>query len=367
MIKRIFSLFLLFVLWCGIAHSAEFGSVRAEGMGGAFAAVDGDSGAVYHNPAGIAGITIPEVSVNAGYFRDASWDGSIVGMIYAWPWRILGASTLALHRDTQMGGSDYTRQAGMTFAWSQDEEKGQLRWGATFKWREDTRRWMQSGLVDLGLQKEWKEEKLTLGLCVTNLLSDDQDAAGLIPSCGILYRAPVGNIVADINWRTDGPYLRCGLEHSFYNDLLVLRGGYMGAPEALFTLGASSYFRPFGFDVSFSWPAASMSGTGYFRLAAQYRFGGERFSERFMERKTHLEEMERLKKAYTVEKVKRVQEEAGYRFPLKHKAVPGDTLRALAQKYYGNGNKWQLIYNVNIDRVERGQPRIGEELLIPAP
>lgn len=49
----------------------------------------------------------------------------------------------------------------------------------------------------------------------------------------------------------------------------------------------------------------------------------------------------------------------------KHKVAAGDSLRGLAQTYYGDANKWQVIYEANEDKIIRGVPREGEELTIP--
>ena len=49
----------------------------------------------------------------------------------------------------------------------------------------------------------------------------------------------------------------------------------------------------------------------------------------------------------------------------RHKVVKGDTLRNLAETYYGDPNKWEVIYEANENRITRGTPKEGEELLIP--
>lgn len=54
-------------------------------------------------------------------------------------------------------------------------------------------------------------------------------------------------------------------------------------------------------------------------------------------------------------------------FPLRHSVRPGDTLRRLADLYYGDGSLWEQIYDFNADKVERGLPIEGTTLLIPAP
>ncbi len=52
--------------------------------------------------------------------------------------------------------------------------------------------------------------------------------------------------------------------------------------------------------------------------------------------------------------------------PLRtHVVKDGETLQALAQKYYGNSNEWQKIYSRNKDKIIRGVPAPGAELVIP--
>ncbi len=49
----------------------------------------------------------------------------------------------------------------------------------------------------------------------------------------------------------------------------------------------------------------------------------------------------------------------------KHKVKIGDSLRGLAEQYYGDPNKWQVIYDANENKVIRGVPKEGEVLTIP--
>jgi len=55
------------------------------------------------------------------------------------------------------------------------------------------------------------------------------------------------------------------------------------------------------------------------------------------------------------------------RFPLRYRVRPGDTLRGLAEKYYGDASRWEAIYERNQGKVERGLPVEGAVLVIPAP
>jgi len=46
---------------------------------------------------------------------------------------------------------------------------------------------------------------------------------------------------------------------------------------------------------------------------------------------------------------------------------PGDTLYGIAQRFYGDGKLWTVIYDFNRDRIPSPQAmRVGTELRIPA-
>lgn len=51
--------------------------------------------------------------------------------------------------------------------------------------------------------------------------------------------------------------------------------------------------------------------------------------------------------------------------PRVHKVAPGETLRDVAKKYYGDASLWKTIYDANPDKMKRGAPKAGTELLIP--
>lgn len=57
----------------------------------------------------------------------------------------------------------------------------------------------------------------------------------------------------------------------------------------------------------------------------------------------------------------------GPAWPKRHVVQPGDTLRSLSKQYYGDANLWERIYEANRDKVERGLPQEGAELVIPEP
>ncbi|OGS20265.1 MAG: hypothetical protein A2252_11945 [Elusimicrobia bacterium RIFOXYA2_FULL_39_19] len=48
-----------------------------------------------------------------------------------------------------------------------------------------------------------------------------------------------------------------------------------------------------------------------------------------------------------------------------HKVKPGDTLKSLAQDYYGNSDRWIDIYKINEDKIDKGSLRPGQTMIIP--
>ena len=64
---------------------------------------------------------------------------------------------------------------------------------------------------------------------------------------------------------------------------------------------------------------------------------------------------------------KRAAEPKPEKWPKFHKVEPGDTLRSVASKYYGNPNLWERIYELNQKRISKGLPVEGTVIEIPAP
>jgi len=55
------------------------------------------------------------------------------------------------------------------------------------------------------------------------------------------------------------------------------------------------------------------------------------------------------------------------KFPRRHRVRPGDTLRGISERYYKDPSLWELIYDANPEKVERGLPVEGAVLTIPRP
>ncbi|MBI5883526.1 MAG: LysM peptidoglycan-binding domain-containing protein [Elusimicrobia bacterium] len=54
-------------------------------------------------------------------------------------------------------------------------------------------------------------------------------------------------------------------------------------------------------------------------------------------------------------------------WPDRHAAQPGETLRSIAKQYYGDSSLWELIYEANRGKIDRGFPIEGAVLVIPDP
>jgi len=61
------------------------------------------------------------------------------------------------------------------------------------------------------------------------------------------------------------------------------------------------------------------------------------------------------------------RDKAAISHPRRHQVMPGDTLRKIAEKYYGDPTLWEQIYEENPNKVERGLPIEGSVLRIPVP
>lgn len=49
-----------------------------------------------------------------------------------------------------------------------------------------------------------------------------------------------------------------------------------------------------------------------------------------------------------------------------HTVVSGDTLSAISKKYYGDANKYMLIFNANKDKLkDPNKIQVGQVLVIP--
>jgi len=216
-----------------------------------------------------------------------------------------------------------------------------------------------------------------------------------------------------------------GLERSLFNSLLQLRAGKgaaLNGPDHL-VLGMGFNAAPWiiDFAASIPWKGFDQS-AGLYEVNVGYCFGAPTFSERFVgdaaarasvlktqvdDLRTQKANLEKSIATYRANKgvlesdltmmqsrmialESRLKDlelqiiEAEHRketpkprapapvykpekWPKLHRVVPGDTLRSIASKYYGNPSLWERIYDANQKNISRGLPIEGSLLEIPNP
>jgi LysM repeat protein len=400
---------------CSLAYAVDFSGTRAMGMGNAFTAVNGDIGSLYSNPAGINGVETPELSLNLGGLYNNGSPGTSDGMVYVWPWTHLDSRKAAVHFNSYSLGGESVQETGFNYSNTTQLGRYASRWGTAMKWRTDTATHSSSFMFDGGLQTDFIPKKFTAGVAITNLLSADGALAPTSISWGGLYYSRYGRVTGDLKWYGDRYYLSGGFENDLFQGLMSWRVGLLSSPNSYVTTGLSSWLWPFGFDVAYQWPTSGDEGSGIFQASLRYRFGGKDFSEVYLNRtidkaanlEYEIQDLESKKSQLAKEiiilneykknpdadinSLPGVSEELNKKpvptrkegerpqapkvkaevkvitWPQYHRVVPGDTLRSVAEKFYGDPNKWQLIYTANPTKIERGQPRPGEELVIPKP
>ncbi len=218
-----------------------------------------------------------------------------------------------------------------------------------------------------------------------------------------------------------------GLEKPLFNDLLRLRAGKgvaLGGVDYLAT-GLGINFLPWVIDLTASlpWKGFHLQG-GVYEVSVVHRFGAPTFSERFVgdaagrarELREQIDGLRQQRLALensimTLRVNKGVMEselaqsqsrlrdledrlkdtevsvldaqfrldnpppppppaaraKAPEKWPRRHTVLPGETLRSISSKYYGNPNLWERIYQANEKNIFRGLPREGSVLEIPPP
>lgn len=216
-----------------------------------------------------------------------------------------------------------------------------------------------------------------------------------------------------------------GLERGIFNNLLQFRAGKGVALDgpAYLALGLGVNTTPWIIDFAASIPWNGFNkAAGLYEVNVGYRFGAPGFAERFVgdagaraaalktqvddlrAQKANLEnsvatyrankgvleadlnvmqsrlrdmeprlkdlEVQIIEAEHRLEEpkpVKRAPTPPPEKWPRLHKVMPGDTLRSIASKYYGNPSLWERIYEANQKHVSRGLPVEGAILEIPYP
>ncbi len=373
-------------------------TVRSDGLGGSAVAISDDLGSIRKNPSGLAFIPESQIAFNAGNYVSADKAGPSLGIDYAHFLRKIGVVSGYFKKSFSDDGAD---MIGVAIG-RKERTTENFFWGARIGA-------LAAGL-DLNLGARYKKMNYDFGVSAYDIPNENRRV-----QFGVARKFDEYLICLDFD--TKGK-LYLGAEAGVYGDMGNLRVG-VNSSEKTICLGFGSYLWPYGIDVFYGIPW-DFKGTGRFALSLFYRFGGFDFSQillnkntekavalenKILEMKTRLnvlnkslvETEDAYKKARDFVDIldseasslikKKLKEHRGDPepppkettikspparakeskplWPIKHKVIPGDSLRSLAERYYGNPNRWQSIYDSNRDKIERGLPKIGSELTIP--
>jgi LysM repeat protein len=276
-------------------------AARPLALGNAYTAEDQDVNSLFFNPAGLTGLTAPQLSLNYGrmdfggfsnatdvqgaFGRPASFQGlpivaagGFAGQSYAsgvhvfdlfagagtavptrglLPWPVRGGGVLKIR---QQKGGDKDSAVGKT----------ELGFG-----------------LDGGLLMEFSEAA-AVGVALRDLFPSGLHPAGPQLRLGgrYLYQQKV-LLLADVEARRNVTALHVGTEWLFYRDLLRLRvgNGYSAGGVDHFAVGAGFNFSPAQIDVAYLIPTHSLNDSSdQFRVSLIYRFNAPRFSELYYDR-----------------------------------------------------------------------------------
>ncbi|OGS17523.1 MAG: hypothetical protein A3J83_06925, partial [Elusimicrobia bacterium RIFOXYA2_FULL_40_6] len=235
-------------------------------------------------------------------------------------------------------------------------------------------------------------------------LSEKETLKPLI-NMGVGYGEKNTSIDVDMSLSEEGNNLGIGFERWFGNHQYALRSGLeFGSREyKKLSLGSSYNMKKVQIDYSFSLLLAGLKDTaGTHRISFVYKFGRTpkdelepgSLEEAFYELETRAKQLEadlqktelerqNLEKVIvedSIQKAKQRINEVKIERPERnreerslpsskagvHTVTEGDTLQSLAQKYYGDSNKWLEIFNANKDKIGRGGSLIvGQTIGIP--
>lgn len=377
-------------------------NVRPDSMGSAGVSVADDLSSIRLNPAGLTLFEENQLAMNVGYK-----EGNFLGADYTHIIKSLGVVGGYL-------GGNFTgaRKYFLGGAIGRDEEIAEISlnfsWGARLGIISE----QKSTSIDLGGGVKYKLKGYNLGLGIYELFSRGRRA-----QLGVSRRFDDYLVALDIDTNSK---IYLGGERGVYGHLGRVRVG-INTREKTITAGLSAYLWPYGLDVFYALPWDFKSAGG-FAFSFIYRFGGYDFSQvvlnkntekavslerKIVELKTNInilkkelaemedackkaqdfldilesESSELIKKQLKILKsieaqpstevtpksIVKPRPKEVIALPTKHKVSQGDSLRSIAQYYYNDANKWQIIYNANRDKIERGMPKIGAELVIPKP
>ncbi len=401
---------------------------RATGMGNVFTSLADNVYSLYYNPAGLGQIKQREFTSSYGRLYWGLDDGSalgsgFLGLVYPFKEKIgtLGFGWLNFHL------TDYYQENTFLFSYGRKFGKRLYsglnlkiltkEYGADDYTRQDpvfiAAGYSKSGIsADLGLLYKLPYS-FNFGFTVTDFLQPDMGlgSESVVPlgiKFGLSHRSISLAMAVETSYRDGEMKIYTGGEKWFLNNSLGVRTGLgIGSRNFCnFTLGASYIYSLLCFDYAFIFPLSGLSDMyGTHRLGLTFRFGplakGEITDTSVLQKKINdlekqVQELEKTK-SKTDEELNKTKAELeklkkekaapppavtppavvpSRRQPLPaeappqptiktHKVLEGETLQAIALKYYGDEKRWVDIYNANKDKIERGIVKPGQILIIP--
>ena len=430
--KPIFTALLSFLLLPAAAGASDYTFMRpcprANAMGSAFSTVEGDSCAVFYNPANLTTLENLEVRFETGRRLAGEFPSGEVAAVYVRPVpdtedKVAGLGYYSIRQRGGLGLDSMTFSVGNRTTIKYLQQPLFYGFGVKLVSLRDALKSHIGIGMDAGVQLQGSG-----GLRTSLVLSDLVLGAGKTLTgitFGNSYRVKDTLLLADLRARGSYSEFFFGAEHQLFNGLVQARGGkgVALAGGQYLALGLGVNTLPWTLDLAYSIPWGGYhSNSGYYGFSFGYRFGSETFSEklvgdasreaetlknqiddlrlqkanldsaiasgrvnksmletdltliqgRMREVETNLKEiqLQALEAQYKKENPppqKKYVPPAPERWPKLYKAAPGDTLRSIAGKYYGNPSLWELIYDANRKNVSKGAPVEGAVLTIPPP
>lgn len=273
-----------------------FPGARAQGMGYSYASVADDSDAMFYNPAGLALVAEPELSLATARHLVSNSNIGLFSASMARPSErlqdsVIGAGFLS-ERQTNVVARDglllaFAASRPMTFL--EDFLPGMAvlpgRWGANLR-LESLRPEVGNAKAVVGLDAGIQigaRDGARFGASLMQFQSDTT-FGGPYLTLGASYPFGRFRCALDVRSRSGLTELFPGVEATFLGGLLQARAGRgasLGDADGL-SLGLGVDYSPVTFNVAMTFPVQSFGReAGSYNLAFGYRFGGKSFIEKF--------------------------------------------------------------------------------------
>ncbi|MDD5687381.1 MAG: LysM peptidoglycan-binding domain-containing protein [Elusimicrobia bacterium] len=417
-----YKLLFIFIFFTGSFVYPAFENIssgaRPYGMGNAFTGLADDIQAVFYNPAGLTQIRYKELITSFGRpFLGLDDKSNISDGFIGYLYPIRGRESIAVSVTDLRLSSIYSENVA-TLSYAKDIKKNvsfgfnlkalRIKYGSDSYTEIDpvfNRDSRTSFSGDVGLFMKFTK-KFSAGFSAFNLNEPNIGIAEVLPlplkmRLGISYRPAFATICFDVEKQKDNYTYFLGSEKLiFTNDFFIREGASYSKNLINISLGFSYLPDPLKIDYAFQMPIVGIKSIlGSHRISITFEFGKEihdpytsdleteidkltkeneklqknlnttteqlsNTSSDMEKTKAQLEEIQKQKEQLEVEKRR-----SEYRPPVKkvtyHTVEKGDTLSSISQKYYGTSDKWQDIYNANKNKIERGTPIVGSQLIIP--